>query len=85
MKKAMFPNETNPEEAIERLQEMNDNFEFFKIGASKLMEKELIKDVIAKNFQGKIKTDLSEIKCINKLISMAPLKLFEIAKDTWKS
>ena len=40
MKKAMFPNNTdpifpnntNPEEAIKRLQEISDNLEFFKSG-----------------------------------------------------
>ena len=48
MKKAIFP-DTEPEEAIERLQGINYNLEFFKSGVSKMLERELIKDVIAKN------------------------------------
>ena len=58
MKKATFPSDTNPEEAIKRLQEISDNLEFFESGAWKLSEKELTKDVIAKNLQGEIKAEL---------------------------
>ena len=57
MKKAMFPSDIDPEEAMERLQEINDNFEFFEKGASTLAEKELINDVIAKNLRGEIKVE----------------------------
>ena len=56
MKKATFP-DTDPEEAIERIQEINDNLEFFESGASKLSERELIKEVIAKNLRGEIKAE----------------------------
>ena len=57
MKKAMFPSDTDPEDAIKRLQEINDNLEFFKSGALKLLEKELIKHMIAKNLQVDIEVE----------------------------
>ena len=61
MKKATFPN-TDPEEAIEGPQEINDNLEFFESGASKFSERELIKDIIAKNLWGEIKTEFIQNK-----------------------
>ena len=61
MKKATFP-DTDPEGAIERLQEINNNLEFFESGASKLSERELIKDIIPKNLQGKIKAEFVQYK-----------------------
>ena len=36
---------------------INDNLEFFECGATKLTKKDLIKDVIAKDLQGKLKTE----------------------------
>ena len=45
----------DPEEAIERLKEIIDNLEFFKVSTTKLTEKELMKDVIAKNLLDKVK------------------------------
>ena len=56
MKKATFP-DTDPEEAIKRLQENNNNLEFFESGGTKMSERELIKDVIAKNLRGEIKAE----------------------------
>ena len=49
MKKTTFLSDTDPREAIKRLQEINDNLEFFESGTMKLTGKELIKDVLAKN------------------------------------
>ena len=46
--KATFPSNTDSEEAIERLQEINNNLEFFESGASKMLKKELIKMVLLK-------------------------------------
>ena len=48
MKKATFLN-ADPEEAIEKLQEITNNLEFFESGALKMLERELIKDVNGKN------------------------------------
>ena len=60
--------DTDPEAAIERLQEINDNLEFFERGESKSSKRELIKDVIAKNLWGEIKAEFVQNKghkCIN--------------------
>ena len=56
MKKATFF-DTDPEEAIEQLQEINNNLEFFKNGRSKMLEQQLIEEVIAKNLWAKIKAE----------------------------
>ena len=68
MKNAMFPSNTDPKEVIEILQDINDNLEFFESGASKLLERELIKDVIAKNLQWEMKAEFirnKEHNCID--------------------
>ena len=57
MKKATLTSETDLKDAIHRLKEINNNLKFFKSSARRLMEKELINDVIAKNLPGKFKAE----------------------------
>ena len=76
MKKATFLN-ADPEEAIEKLQEINNNLEFFESGALKMLERELIKDVNGKNLWGEMKADFVRNKGINVLTSMKLSKPFK--------
>ena len=64
LKKTIFPIDTNPEEAIKRVQEINDILEFFESSAVKLTKKELDKDIIVKNLI-KSRQSLSETNDTN--------------------
>ena len=55
MKKIMLPCDTNPGKSRKRLQEINDDLEYFDSGTMKLTKKELIKDIIiSRASQGRI-------------------------------